>query len=303
MNEHLSDDELVSSILDGEADDAARARLEADPALKARLASFRQVSGQVGAASGTPSEEGRDAAIAAALAASTIEGVTNVTTLATSARRPWLLAAAAVAAVAVLLPLGFLVSGNIGGNDPSGGEIASGVDEPDVEVPPGSTTPSDPGSGGESPGNGDSPDGRPVGPSNGMAAHLGDLPDNNAVATAVANYTATSTTVPSNPSSGNNPPATTPPTSSSPPATEPTVTPPTEAPPSSVPGDPGTGTPVGNLPCLDVAAQWEPIELMAEATYQGIDAVIVVRGTEPDRTAVVIDSATCEVITEVALEP
>ncbi len=299
MNENLSDDELVSAILDGEADDADRARLEADPALQQRLASFRQVSQQVASATAPPSVDGRESAIAAALAAAPVE-VSNVTSITAARRRPWLVAAAAVAAVAVLAPLGFLALEDLGDGTGTDTEIASGSEDPEeAGVTPLSTTPSTTGSGGPTePGPGLGPDG---GPSNGMAAHLGDLPDDRAVASAVANYTATSTTQPSGPSP--TPQPTTPPTSSGPPATDPPATSSTVDPTSNpAPSEPGTGTPVGELPCLDVAARWQPVELVAEATYQGIEAVIVVRGTDPDRTAMVLDRSTCELIAEVPIE-
>src|SRR5688572_8576296 len=61
------DDELVAAVLDGEATADERARVEADPALRARLAQFAEVRRRVAAPVTVP-PDARERAMAAALA-------------------------------------------------------------------------------------------------------------------------------------------------------------------------------------------------------------------------------------------
>src|SRR5690349_14625396 len=63
------DDDLVSAVLDGEATPEERARVEADPALSARLAEFADVRDAVAEPVPPPSAATRERAIAAATAA------------------------------------------------------------------------------------------------------------------------------------------------------------------------------------------------------------------------------------------
>ncbi|MEL7207745.1 MAG: hypothetical protein AAGK32_05865, partial [Actinomycetota bacterium] len=67
------DDDLVSAVLDGEADAAERARVESDPDLRARLDEFRSISDAVRAPTGAVEPEIRDDAIARAIS----EGVAD----------------------------------------------------------------------------------------------------------------------------------------------------------------------------------------------------------------------------------
>ncbi len=70
MNDHsLPDDELVSAYLDGEATAAERARVEADPRLRARVDAFGAVAEAVSAPVAAPSAADRERLVAAALAA------------------------------------------------------------------------------------------------------------------------------------------------------------------------------------------------------------------------------------------
>ncbi|MGQ0616184.1 MAG: anti-sigma factor family protein [Acidimicrobiia bacterium] len=62
-------DEIVSAYLDGEATPDEMARVEADPALQARLESLRVAAAAVGSAVPAPSATTRETAVAAALAA------------------------------------------------------------------------------------------------------------------------------------------------------------------------------------------------------------------------------------------
>jgi hypothetical protein len=66
-------DELVSAVLDGEATGDERARVEADPALSARLAELRMVRDALAAPTPVPSERERDAAIAAAIRSAPVD--------------------------------------------------------------------------------------------------------------------------------------------------------------------------------------------------------------------------------------
>jgi hypothetical protein len=118
------DDELVSAVLDGEATADERARLEADPALSARLAEFRAISDRVAVPPPTPGDADRDRAIAAAKAARRSSS-SNVVPL--GSRRggelPRFLAIAA-AIVVVLGAAGFLIS-QVGGRDDGANDFSA----------------------------------------------------------------------------------------------------------------------------------------------------------------------------------
>jgi hypothetical protein len=66
-DQHPPDDELVSAVLDGEAGDDERARVEGDPVLRARLEELRSVRRAVAAAPPPPDPVARERALAAAL--------------------------------------------------------------------------------------------------------------------------------------------------------------------------------------------------------------------------------------------
>ena len=118
-------DELVSAVLDGEADAAERARVESDPALRARLAELRAVRDKV-------------AAEVAPLDTVTATRLRHAALDATSDARPargtrsprvgrWL---ASVAAVVLLIAIAIPVLGSLGGESnydsaDSGGDSAS----------------------------------------------------------------------------------------------------------------------------------------------------------------------------------
>lgn len=108
---HL-DDDTISAALDGDAiGDASRVHLDECATCRARLDAFRRVATTVGTPVPPPSAVARDAAIAAALAASIAGGRDTV-----EPRRrnvgPWLAAAAVILALLVAVPLiGALSSG------------------------------------------------------------------------------------------------------------------------------------------------------------------------------------------------
>jgi hypothetical protein len=105
-----TDDELVSRVLDGEGTPGDVARVNADPALSARLAEFRAVAAAVGAAP-EPAADMRDNAVRAALRALDApagdpDPVDAVVPIDSARRRPWrrvapVAAAAAIVAVAL----------------------------------------------------------------------------------------------------------------------------------------------------------------------------------------------------------
>jgi hypothetical protein len=119
-------DELVSAVLDGEADASERARVEADPVLRARLAELRAVRDQV-AAEVPP----LDAITATRLRLAALDATTDATR---PVRGPqsarvgrWL---ASVAAVVLLIAVAIPVLGSLGGDGDfdsadSGGDEAS----------------------------------------------------------------------------------------------------------------------------------------------------------------------------------
>lgn len=100
------DDELVSAYLDGEAPEAA-ARVEADPALRARLAAFRRVGAAVGAPVEVAAADARERAIARALEAAAGEPVVDLdearARVRARRRSRWLPVAAVAAAVLLLV--------------------------------------------------------------------------------------------------------------------------------------------------------------------------------------------------------
>lgn len=121
-----SSDELVSAYLDGEATEAERARVEADPELRARVETFRAISSAVATPPLMPDAAAREAAIAAALGASATSS--KVTSLAPVQERRSRFAgprAAVLSAAAVILVLflgGAIIAG-IGGNN--GADVAT----------------------------------------------------------------------------------------------------------------------------------------------------------------------------------
>ncbi|MGH9245830.1 MAG: hypothetical protein ACRD29_16225 [Acidimicrobiales bacterium] len=116
-------DELVSAYVDGVATTEETARVEADPALRARVAAFRAVAEAVGHAVAAPPTAARDAAIAQAVtAADGVLGPTPVAELAAARvrreRRRRGLWAASVAAGFILVAVGVpLVLSLRGGDD------------------------------------------------------------------------------------------------------------------------------------------------------------------------------------------
>lgn len=117
-----SSDELVSAYLDGEATEAERARIEADPELRSRVETFRLVSSAVATPPVMPDSAAREAAIAAALGAS--RTTKKVTSLAPVQERRGRFSGAktsvlSAAAVILVLFLGAAIIGNLGGNDAS----------------------------------------------------------------------------------------------------------------------------------------------------------------------------------------
>ncbi len=118
-------DEILSAIIDGEADDETVAAVAADPAATARLAQLRNAVELVAAPVPDATPERRSASIAAAMAAAT-PASPEVTSLAaarhertakaptrTESTRQWFLLAAAAIALVVAIPLALqLRSGN-----------------------------------------------------------------------------------------------------------------------------------------------------------------------------------------------
>lgn len=131
------DDELVSSVIDGEATADERARVDADPTLTARLAEFRRVRALVGEAVAPRPEADRDAVIARAVAER------NRSDPVVTALRPRRDARAFLAVAAgllfVLLAAGFVVSqlgqdegadsSDVAASDDSGGSSSEAADE------------------------------------------------------------------------------------------------------------------------------------------------------------------------------
>ena len=116
-----SSDELVSAYLDGEATEAERALVESDPALRARVETFRGVSSAVATPPPMPDAAAREAAIAAALGASnTTEKVTSLAPVQErrsrfSGAKTGILSAAAL--ILVLFLGGIAVVTNLSGDD------------------------------------------------------------------------------------------------------------------------------------------------------------------------------------------
>ena len=127
------DDELVSAVLDGEATPAERARVEADPVLRARLDEFAAVRDQVAAPVAPRSEAARDAAIAAAVAEAgeRRRHRANVVHLRRRQEIPRFLAAAA-AVLLVLGGFGYLASQIDRTGDDSGDAAAGGESSEDT---------------------------------------------------------------------------------------------------------------------------------------------------------------------------
>lgn len=102
---HPPDDELVSAYLDGEATPAEVARVEAEPALRARAAELRKISQAVGAVPPT-SEAARARHLAVALqardAGASAATVVDLDRARARRVRSWLLGAAAAVAAVVL---------------------------------------------------------------------------------------------------------------------------------------------------------------------------------------------------------
>jgi hypothetical protein len=96
------DDELLSAVIDGEATDEEAARVEADPALAARLAELREARDAIAGEVQSPSPARRDAAIAVALDTLATTPRT-VITLRDRRRRRALQVASVAAAVLVVL--------------------------------------------------------------------------------------------------------------------------------------------------------------------------------------------------------
>lgn len=121
-------DEVLSAVLDGEADDATRARVESDPASRARLEALRAARDLV-AAPVPPLDEMTARRLRQAAIAS---GAPAAGTPSTASRRPaagrWIASAAAVLLLLVVaVPvLGRLTSGQDSG-DEAGDEVASVV--------------------------------------------------------------------------------------------------------------------------------------------------------------------------------
>lgn len=111
--DHL-DDEALSAVLDGEATQEEAAHAERCDACSARLDAFRAAAAAIGAPLPAPSEEAREAAIAAALAGAPVSLIDR-----RAQRTPpvWLLAVAA--AVLVLAALGPILARSLddGGDD------------------------------------------------------------------------------------------------------------------------------------------------------------------------------------------
>jgi len=127
-------DELVSAVLDGEADAATRAQVEADPALRARLEDLRAVRDLV-AAPVVP----LDTITAARLRRSAIRAEHPAATAQRSNVGRWLLSAAAVLLlVALAIPVlgsldGVGDNGDAGGDDQATASLESADDEAATE--------------------------------------------------------------------------------------------------------------------------------------------------------------------------
>ncbi len=135
-----SSDELVSAYIDGEATAAEVALVEADPTLLARVAHYRAIAEVVASPPPAPSAEAREAAIAAALGASTTSK--KVTSLAPIQQRRSRFAnqkamVLSAAAVLLVLFLGVAVVSNLSGNDSqdtaSAGDTTTDAAETDSE--------------------------------------------------------------------------------------------------------------------------------------------------------------------------
>lgn len=123
------DDDLVSAVLDGEATEAERAQVAADPVLSARLAEFADAAERVGAPVAAQAEAVRDRAIAAAVAERHRRDEVVVAMRRTHRRHNQRFLAVAAAALLVLLAAGFLVA-QLGDGDRSGSDTAaSGSDD------------------------------------------------------------------------------------------------------------------------------------------------------------------------------
>ena len=130
MTDHASlpDDELVSAFLDGELDEAGRARVEAEPALLARADEL----GRVRAVLGDPPQPppgAVDTAVTAALAARTATPVEGPTVIDLEdrrrRRRRITTAVAAAAAVVVAIPVALRVASDTGSTTTA--DVASGA--------------------------------------------------------------------------------------------------------------------------------------------------------------------------------
>jgi hypothetical protein len=131
------DDELVSAVLDGEATEAERARVTADPVLAARLAEFETVARQVGGPVDAVDDAARERMIAAAVRTATMPADDDVVAIdpARARRRrgpsrPVLVAAAAV--VGLLALAGGLLA--VGDGDDDADQVAVAGGEADSET-------------------------------------------------------------------------------------------------------------------------------------------------------------------------
>ncbi|MDH3752747.1 MAG: hypothetical protein OEU32_02645 [Acidimicrobiia bacterium] len=128
-------DDLVSAYIDGDASDVEAARVESDPALRARAEQLRFIGRHVAAPVTLPDDETRERHIAAALAASPIAA--NVTALAArrqrSARTMQIAAVAAVVAI-VLLAVPLVLITRDGTDDNGGDTTASASFDADEEL-------------------------------------------------------------------------------------------------------------------------------------------------------------------------
>lgn len=123
MTEPLSDDELISAVLDGEATEDQRALVEGDPTRRARLDALRTLARATGAVA-PPTDEQRDRAVASAMVAFSELAASGApaskATRTAAARRPswsrwsWsrrgALVGAAVAALVLLVPAAVLIA-------------------------------------------------------------------------------------------------------------------------------------------------------------------------------------------------
>ena len=120
------DDDLVSAVLDGEATEAERARVAADPVLSARLAEFAAAAERVGEPVAPQAEDVRDRAIAAAVAERHRRDEVVVAMRRSHRRHSQRILAVAAAALVVLLAAGFLIAqmgdGSRSGNDTAASE-------------------------------------------------------------------------------------------------------------------------------------------------------------------------------------